>query len=424
MTDTASLETTKPQRHGSHPKSGGGIETRQRRETIPPPAMPRSGQTAPGSAAGIEYHELVQTPGVASARIVCTDYCADQIEVREIADIAAFLATHRPAWTHVRWIHVEGLRDHATIRALAEKYQLHPLAIEDALDPHHRPKAEDYPGIGDLPGRLFVIARRVQLVDGELRGEQTSLFLGRNTLLSFQETGCGAMDEVRQRCANERSRLRQNDVSFLLYSLLDALVDRFFPILDETSSHLEDAEEDVLTRPHRQSLQAIHLIKRDLVMIRRIAWPMRELITQLQREPHEGLSQITQTYFRDVYDHCVQIIDLIETYREIASTVAETYVSIISNRTNDIMKVLTIIGTIFIPLTFIAGVYGMNMYIPENEWPWTYAVFWVVCLGIAGFMLWRFRRGGWFTTHDFRAVPQRHRALVPTGSSHEELKHG
>ena len=130
-------------------------------------------------------------------------------------------------------------------------------------------------------------------------------------------------------------------------------------------------------------------------MIRRIAWPMRELIAQLQREPHECLSQITQTYFRDAYDHCVQIIDLIETYREIASAVAETHVSMISNRTNEIMKVLTVIGTIFIPLTFLAGVYGMNMPIPENQWAATYPIFWGVCLAIAGFMLWRFRRGGW-----------------------------
>jgi magnesium transporter len=389
-------ETAKPYHRGASPKDPREPRRRKRREGALPSAVPRAKHAAAGSAAGIEYNELVQTPGQAAARIVCTDYCAAQIQVQEITDIAAFLAVHRPAWSHVRWIHVEGLQDRGTIRALAEKYQLHPLAIEDALDGHHRPKAEDYPGTGELPGRLFVVARRVQLVEGELRGEQTSFFLGRNTLLSFQETRCNAIDEVRHRCESPRSRLRQNDVSFLLYSLLDTLVDRFFPILDETSGHLEQAEEDVLTRPDMQSLQAIHLIKRDLVMIRRIAWPMRELIAQLQRDRHECLSEITQTYFRDVYDHCVQIIDLIETYREIASAVAETYVSVISNRTNDIMKVLTIIGTIFIPLTFLAGVYGMNMYVPENQWPWSYAVFWAVCLGIAGFMLWRFRRGGWF----------------------------
>jgi magnesium transporter len=139
----------------------------------------------------------------------------------------------------------------------------------------------------------------------------------------------------------------------------------------------------------------MHLIKRELVLVRRAAWPMRELVAQLQRERHECLSETTQTYFRDVYDHTVQILDLIETYREIASAVTETYVSVMSNRTNDIMKVLTIIGTIFIPLTFLAGVYGMNMPIPENEFAISYPLFWLVCLVIAGIMLWRFRRGGW-----------------------------
>jgi len=151
----------------------------------------------------------------------------------------------------------------------------------------------------------------------------------------------------------------------------------------------------VLLHPDRENLQTVHRIKRDLVLLRRVAWPMRELVTQLQREPHECLSEVAQTYFRDLYDDCMQVIDLIETYREIASAVADTYVSIVSNRTNDIMKVLTVIGTIFIPLTFLAGVYGMNMHIPENEWHYSYGVFWIVCILIAGFMLWRFRRGGW-----------------------------
>ena len=393
MSSPHKSDVSKPHARGAHPKGQRGAWRRHRRET--PPAVPRVGHTPVGSEAGIEYHELIETPGIAAARVICTDYCAEQFQTQEVSDTAAFLAVHRPTWSHVRWIHVEGLHDRRTIRALAEKYQLHPLAIEDTLDGQQRPKAEDYPGTGDAPGRLFVVARRVRLVDGVLRGEQSSLFLGRNTLLSFQQSRCEAMDEVRRRIESPRSRLRQNDASFLLYALLDTIVDRFFPILDETSQHIEEVEEDVLERPHLQSLQAIHLVKRDLVMIRRVAWPMRELISQLQREPHECLSDVTQTYFRDVYDHCVQIIELIETYREIASEVAETHVSIISNRTNDIMKVLTIIGTIFIPLTFIAGVYGMNMPIPENHWPWSYPVFWALCLGIAGFMLWRFRRGGW-----------------------------
>ena len=381
------------------PRKGAGLRraSRRRRHQTPETAstVPRVQRPPPGTPAGIEYHELVQTPGFESARVVCTDYSAERYQVQEVEDIAAFLALHRPPWTQVRWIHVDGLQDRTVIRSLAEKYQIHPLAIEDALDGAHRPKAEDYPAIGDLPGRLFVVGRRVRFQEAIPHAEQVSLFLGRNTLLSFEQTPCEAVEQVRQRIANPRSRLRGNDASFLLYSILDSIVDRFFPILDEVSGRLEEAEERVLDQPHPETLKSIHRIKRDLVLIRRVAWPMRELIAQLQRERHECLSEITQTYFRDVYDHCVQIIDLIETYREIANAVAETYVSLISNRTNDIMKVLTIIGTIFIPLTFLAGVYGMNMHIPENQWPYTYPVFWGVCIVIAAFMLWRFRRGGW-----------------------------
>ncbi|MBK1719950.1 magnesium/cobalt transporter CorA [Thiocystis violacea] len=358
--------------------------------------LPRPKPAAPGLAAGIEYHELTQTAVEHPARVVCTDYSPERIETQQVADIGAFLAVHRPSWTKVRWIHVEGLQDQAVIRALAEKYQLHPLAIEDVLHVGHRPKLEDFPGTGEQPGRLFVVARGVRLTEAhEMTPEQIGFFLGRTTLLSFQQTSSPAIDEIARRLASPRSRVREHDASFLLYALIDALVDHYFPLLDAISERLELAEEEVLERPRADCLQALHQIKRDLVMIRRSAWPMRELVSQLQREPHEGLSAITQTYFRDVYDHGIQIIDLIETYREIASAVTETYVSIVSNRTNDIMKVLTIIGTIFIPLTFLAGVYGMNMPIPENGWRYTYPIFWGLCLSIAGFMIWRFRRGGW-----------------------------
>ncbi len=395
MSETNPREFAEPP--GPGPEEPVATRRRHRRLAgIVAAAVPRLHRPPAGTPAGIEYHELIKTPpGVTPARVVCTDYCPERAEVQEVADTAAFLATHRPTWSKVRWIHVEGLHDHSTIRALAEKYQLHPLAIEDTLDGQQRPKADDYPGSGDIPGRLFVVARRVRGSETGPRAEQVTFFLGRNTLLSLQLTPCPAMDEIRRRIASPRSRLREHDASFLFYALIDTIVDRFFPMLEEISQRLETVEEAVLLQPDRANLHSVHRIKRDLVLLRRVAWPMRELVTQLQREPHECLSEVTQTYFRDVYDHCVQVIDLIETYREIASAVADTYVSMISNRTNDIMKVLTIIGTIFIPLTFLAGVYGMNMYIPENEWRFSYLVFWVVCAAIAGFMLWRFRRGGW-----------------------------
>ncbi len=168
-----------------------------------------------------------------------------------------------------------------------------------------------------------------------------------------------------------------------------------FPILEDYSERLGDLEEEILDKPTRRTLEDIHRVKRELFLLRRAAWPLRELITQLQRDRHECLSETAQTYLRDVHDHCVQIIDLIESYREIAGGLADTYESIVSNKTNDIVKVLTIIGTIFIPLTFLAGVYGMNMPIPETSSTLAYPAFWLTCLVVAGAMLLWFHRRGW-----------------------------
>jgi magnesium transporter len=334
-------------------------------------------------------------PRVAIVRVTCIDYCPEQVQVQEVHDIADFLVHHRPTWSRVRWINIDGVHQPDLIHAFAEKYQLHPLAVEDVLQVVQRPKAEDYAGSGEHPGRLFVVARSVELAGDRLATEQLSMFLGRNTLLTIQEAPGDAFDDVRKRIHTAGSRLRENDVSFLLYSLLDATVDSYFPILEHYSERLEDVEEMLLDSPGPGMLQKLHALRRELLAIRRAAWPMRELIAQLQREKHECLSETTQTYFRDVYDHSVQILDLVETYRDIANSVMETYMSVVSNRMNEVVKVLTIIGTIFIPLTFLAGVYGMNMPIPENSWRGTYPLFWLVSVGIAGGMLYWFRRRGW-----------------------------
>ena len=240
-----------------------------------------------------------------------------------------------------------------------------------------------------------MVARAIDERDGSLHSDQVSLFLGRTTLLTFQDVHRQDLEPIRQRIRNPDSRVRQSDVSFLLYALLDSIVDRYFPVLERYSERLEDLDEELLEHPTRDTLQRIHAIKRELLLMRRAAWPLRDVIAQLQRDRHECLSETAQTYLRDVHDHCVQIIDLIETYREIANGLAETYMSEVSNRTNDIVKVLTIIGTIFIPLTFLAGVYGMNMPIPENQSPLTYPLFWLACLAVAGGMLLWFRRRGW-----------------------------
>ena len=327
--------------------------------------------------------------------VTCVDYSPERFEIHDIHDIPGFLAAHRPSWSNVRWISIDGLTQLDVLRAVAEKYQLHPLAIEDVLHPAERPKVEDFPGAGEQPGRLFVVARSVHEREGRLHSDQISLFLGRTTLLTFQDVHRQELEPIRDRIRTQGTRLRENDASFLLYVLLDGIVDGFFPLLEGYSERLEDLEEELLGRPTQVTLQQIHRIKRDLLLVRRAAWPLRELIAQLQRDRHECLSEMAQTYLRDVHDHCVLIIDLVETYREIAGGLAETYVSVVSNRTNDIVKVLTVIGTIFIPLTFLAGVYGMNMPIPENASAYSYPLFWAVCIGLAGSMLLWFRHRGW-----------------------------
>ena len=308
----------------------------------------------------------------------------------------SFLATHRPEWSSVRWIDVVGVGDPTLLRALAEKYELHPLAVEDVVNRGQRPKAEDYPASAEHPGRLFVVVRLVDRVDGNLSTEQVSLFLGRDTVLSFRARGPEPFVPIVQRIETPNSRLRRSDASFLLYCLIDAVVDHSFPLLEEVSDGLEELEEAVFQdQAGRDAPQRLHRMNRELMVLRRVTWPMRDLLDNLHREHHECLSDTTRTYLRDVHDHVVRILDLLETYRELASNLVEMHMVSASNRLGDIVKTLTIISTIFVPLTFLAGVYGMNMPIPENEHAWTYPAFWMVSVGIAGALLYWFRRRDW-----------------------------
>jgi magnesium transporter len=354
-------------------------------------------KSKPGAAPGTEPKDLSKLPTQPGAvRITCIDYSPDQVTFQDIHDVGAFVNHHRPPWSAVRWINVDGLTDMAVIRSLAEKYRLHPLAVEDLLHIPQRPKVDPYPGDGEFQARVFIIARMVELKDGHLESEQISMFLGHKTLLTFQETPGDIWDPIRQRIHTPGSLIRGGDGSFLVHSLIDAIVDQCFPILEHYGDRLEDIEDAVLLSPSRDSLQDIHRMKRELLLLRRAVWPMREVVYRLQREPHECFSDQARTYMRDVYDHAVQIIDIIETYREVATGLTETYMSSVNNRMSEVMKVLTIIGTIFIPLTFLAGVYGMNFHhFPELEMRWGYPAFWVICLTTALSMLVWFRRKGW-----------------------------
>ncbi len=350
-----------------------------------------------GDAPGIEHQDLTKLPSTADpVAVTCIDYSPDRVQSEVIDDLEDFIIQHRPAWSTVRWINIDGLTNMDVIRAFAEKYDLHPLAVEDTLHVPQRPKAESYPSHGEVHGRIFLVARMLQMKGGHLEGEQISMFLGHKTLLTFQERPDGdVFGPIRNRLKTKGSRLRDNDASFLMYSLVDAIVDHCFPILEHYSDRLEELEDAVLMQADKSIIQQIHMLKRELLLLRRTSWPMREVVSNLSREQHECLSETTRTYLRDVYDHSVQIIDMIETYREFASGLTETYMTAMSTRMNEVMKVLTIITTIFVPLTFLAGVYGMNMPIPENASPWAYPVFWGICVTLAlGMLIW-FRKRKW-----------------------------
>jgi magnesium transporter len=347
---------------------------------------------------GIEHDDILHHPGgSAQTTVTCIDYNPTSVTVQEIDDLEEFVTHHRPEWSIVRWLSVVGLSNMNVIHTLKTKYDLHPLAVEDVLHGRQRPKVESYGGEeSDFQARLFIVTRMLHIQGESLQHEQLSIFLGHNTVLTFQETGSDRWNSIRQRIKAKGSRLRSNDASFLVYALLDNVVDSCFPLLEHYSDRAEELEARILEQSKPNVLSEIHHLKRDLLLLRWVVWPMREVVQALQRDSHECMSETTSVYLRDLYDHVIQIIEIIETYREIASDLTETYMSSVSNRMNEIMKVLTLIGTIFIPLTFLAGVYGMNFrYFPELDLKWAYPAFWFICTLLTSVMLVFFRRRNW-----------------------------
>ncbi|MBI5641716.1 MAG: magnesium and cobalt transport protein CorA, partial [Nitrospirae bacterium] len=275
----------------------------------------------PGSAPGIEHDELVGLSGeTGSVEITCIDYSPNNVSIQEIDDLDDFLGHHRPDWSSVRWINVDGLSNLKAVHALATKYDLHPLAIEDVLHSRQRPKVESYGGEDcDLQARLFIVTRVLKVREGCLYNEQLSIFVGHTTILTFQQSHSEIWAPIYQRIKEKGSRLRRNDVSFLAYSLLDAVVDSYYPILEHYSDVAEVMEDLILERIMPDLINEIHQYKRDMLTIHRILWPMRDVVSTLQRDTHECMSDTSLVYLRDLYDHVVQVIEITETYREIAN---------------------------------------------------------------------------------------------------------
>jgi magnesium transporter len=319
------------------------------------------------------------------------DYDAAHFEQKQV-ETAEDCIPYRDKPT-VTWIDVEGIHQVEVLERLGECFGLHPLTVEDILNTDQRPKMEEFDSY------IYVVLKMLSYDDerDEVVTEQTSLVLGANFVLCFQEGEKGDVFEpTRERLATGKGRIRQMGADYLAYSLVDAVVDNYFVILEKLGDEVEILEDELVSDPRPETLQAIHDLKREMIFLRKSVWPLREVIGRLERGETPLIKDSTRIYLRDVYDHTIQVIDSVETLRDMLSGMLDIYLSSVSNRMNEVMKVLTIIATIFIPLTLLAGVYGMNFsYMPELEWRWGYPVLWLVMLSVAAVMLLYFRRKRW-----------------------------
>jgi magnesium transporter len=345
----------------------------------------------PGTAPGTRALKIEH----ANARLSLFDFSAEGFaEERDVtlARCADFFASR-----NVTWVHVQGTPDIATLRSLGDAYNLHPLAIEDVANTDQRPKIEAF------ESQLFVILSWPRTGDAGVEPTQVSLFLGKTYVVSFVAGDSDPFEAVRERIRSEPpGRIRERGAHFLFYALIDLVIDEGFPALDRVSTELEDLEQRILENPSPECLGAIHRAKRSLIVLRKSLWPQREVVNALLREESELIAAPTQPYLRDCYDHAVQVLELIESYREMASSLQDLYLTGISNRMTEVMKVLTIMASIFIPLSFLAGLYGMNFdseaspwNMPELRFRYGYPIFLLVLVAIGVSMLWLFKRRKW-----------------------------
>lgn len=292
----------------------------------------------------------------------------------------------------VSWYTIDGIHDVRALSILGENFQLHPLVIEDIVNTTQRPKLEDFEGYLFVTVKMIIYNRE----ESKLRSEHVSLVCGGGYILSFLEDAGDVFEPIRQRILSGRGQIRKNGSGYLLYALLDAIVDYYFQVIEELGEEIEALEEQVVANPLPTTLRGIHRIKRELIILRRSVWPMREIVNALLREETSLISKGTRVFLRDLYDHTIQVADTVETLRDIMSSALDVYLSSVSNRLNEVMKVLTVVSSIFIPLTFIVGIYGMNFeYMPELEWRYGYPTLMVFMTVLALILLAFFKRRRW-----------------------------
>ncbi len=322
-------------------------------------------------------------------KITIIDYDESHVEEKEVKTVEeCFVFKDKST---VTWINMDGLHQIKILEKLGECYGLHPLVLEDIVNTDQRPKMEDYGGY------LYIVLKMLGYdKNDEFLPEQISLILGPNFVLSFQEREGDDFNPIRERIRSGAGRIRKMGADYLAYTLLDSVVDNYFILLEKLGEKIEFLEEKLVTQPTSETLQVIHHLKKEMIFLRKAVWPLREVINSLERGESSLIQQSTGIFLRDVYDHTIQVIDTVETYRDMVSGMLDIYLSSISNRLNAVMKVLTIIATIFMPLTFLAGVYGMNFkYMPELEWRWGYPSVLLIMFAIGGFMLIYFKKKKW-----------------------------
>jgi magnesium transporter len=323
-------------------------------------------------------------------KITVTDFdqaTLNEVEVTRAADCAPFKESGT-----VSWIDVEGLHDVTLLEELGAIFGIHPLVLEDIAHPGQRAKLEVH------EGHLFIVARAITPSGtDEPSEEQVSLIVGPTYLLTFQERPSIVFDAVRQRIQANRGRVRHMGVDYLAYALLDAVVDQYFMVLEDIGEALEDMEDVLMDAPGPECLEALHDLRKQVMTVRRAAWPIRDMLNTVLRGESELFDPGTLLYLRDLQDHTLHVMDIVETFREVQTSLMEVYLSSISQRTNEVMKVLTIIASVFIPLTFVAGVYGMNFErMPELHWTWGYPTVWIGMVLITAVQVFFMWRKGWF----------------------------
>ncbi len=323
-------------------------------------------------------------------KIKILDYDENQFEEKEARTIEeCFPFKDKPTIT---WINIDGLHQVDIIEKIGKNFDLHPLLLEDILNTEQRPKIEDFETCIYIVLRMLFYDERTN----EINSEQVSIIFGQNFVISFLEKEVEVFNPLREIIRTGKGRIRKMGADYLAYSLIDAIVDGYFLILEKLGENIEDVEENMMANPSPETLKDIHELKRRMISLRKSVWPLREVVSALERSESSLIHDQTRIYLKDVYDHTIQVIDSVETNRDVLSGMLDVYLSSISNKMNEIMKVLTIIATIFIPLTFIVGVYGMNFeFMPELKWYWGYPAIWSVMLIIGISMMLYFRKKKW-----------------------------